>query len=167
MRNKSILVGLLLSVVFLVVGYFTVYSFYDFVLFSSKDVVFIKSFSDGGILEIFIYCLFVGLIPITVILTWQWTPVASLRNKIVSGLVIIACIFIAGLIRYHWVKLLARRATDTVKTKFLSKQADMQDIFPVSRVHIEIYMLGGLGSVIVYFIFRKKKEKPPRLSFDS
>ena len=168
MRNKSIILGILLSIVFFVVAYVTAKYFFRWTL-TSKDVTFISTTLTDSFRQIFFYSLVVGLIPITIILLWQVTPVVSLKARVISCLVIIASIFLTGFLRYQWVKELAYRFMKTVKERYVSKGADIQPIFPISRVHIEIYMLIGLllGSVMVYFIFRNKKKNIPQFSFDS
>ena len=169
MKNKQILLGIFLSIVFFVVAFITAKYFFGWILFSSKDVIFISSTLTDAFRQTFFYSLVVGLIPITIILLWQVTPVVSVKARLISCLVIIAFIFLAGFLRYQWVKVLAYRFRETVKETYVSKEADIQAIFPISRVHMEIYILAGLliGTVVVFFIFRNKKRNIPRFSFDS
>lgn len=169
MRNKTILLGILLSIVFFIVAFITSGSVLEWALYSSKDVKFMSSSMADMFRQTFIYSLVVGLIPITLVLVWQITPVETIRKRLLSALMIIAFIMLAGFLRCQWVKVLAREATDYVRTKHLSSQSDLQDIFPISRVHLGIYMMVGLliGSVVAYFIFRNKKKTIPQFSFDN
>ena len=97
----------------------------------------------------------IGLIPILLYLTWRLTPITKLKSKTISGLIVIAMMALAVIIRQQLIKSTFNGLTN-LKT---ASGETIYNSFPIENLNFEYYLLGGLilGCVLTYFMFKGKK----------
>jgi hypothetical protein len=103
---------------------------------------------ESEVKALLLFCFSVALIPVFIAAVWVFSPIVSLNNRLLSALVMIACVVLAVYYKYQ-----------SIRDYFLMlTEGTMLNVsFPMDEIHFEYYILGGLciGFIISYSIFRE------------
>ena len=159
MRNSSIVIGIILSILFFIAGYITYTDFFEWTLPVVDNVHYLVTALNEHFRHAIVYSIAVGFIPTTITLTWNIGGIVSIRKRFFSALSIIVCICFAGFTRYLMILNLAKKSGEP--------GTEYQYGIPLSKVNIETYVLIGLfiGAIIAFLLFRQGKNKASELSF--
>jgi uncharacterized protein (DUF2225 family) len=167
MRNPSIVIGMILSVIFFFAGIFSYEFFFERTLPIIGNVKYLDNSMTGQFKKLLAYSLTLGLIPLSTVLIWKFAPVYLIKRKILTVIIISSCIFLAGLFRYEKIKSRAKEMDELQRGINARPENKIEFHIPIDEVNIESYMFSGLllGSLISYFSLKQKKNNLNSLSF--
>ena len=154
-QKTSLLLSILSSFVLFIVT-FTQFGFVFHLLLPKIENLHYQNIEMGEQFKLsFFFSIVIGLIPILHYLTWRYTPITTLKNKTISGLILIAMVALAVVLRQQLI-----RSTFNGFTNLKTPSGEtILNTFPIENLNFEYYLLGGLilGCVLSYFIFKVKK----------
>jgi hypothetical protein len=156
MKNNSIIAGIILFIVFLIVGYNTFSFFIHLTLRNMGTDQFLAATPNESLSHRLVYSITLALIPLTIVTSWKAAPIIAAKRKLTSIGIILACMGIGYFIRYEIILAKAQKL-DLVSGQQLASGV----------LNIEYYMLLGLiaGAIINVLFLSEKQEKPSQLSF--
>ena len=167
MRNLSLIIGIILAIVFMVIGFITYKDFFTWSLPKIPGVVYVTTALTEQFTKAFLFSLTLAGIPLSVVLIWKLAPVLSASRKFLSILIIIIWVVCGMFLREFMIQSKAKQL-GTLQDEMSSDPTEkIQITIPLKEVNIEVYMFGGLviGSAISYFALRQNKKETLGLSF--
>lgn len=157
MRNISLVAGILLFIVFFLVGWFTYNSFVDWWLIREGARYTTHALNTLSIKSV-LFSLALAVIPLSTVLIWRLGPVLTIKRKLLVPVIIIL------------ITVLSCFAERQLEKQYIRKNSQPgYDAYIVLGKYngIEMYMLAGVcvGSCLALFVLRQKKTTHDELSF--
>jgi hypothetical protein len=148
-----------LSIALFVLGQFLFVKTFEF--FEPKiDGIYFRITENKAIIQTStFFSLFLFLIPIAIVFTWQLAHITASNKKIASALLILLFIAIGIFVRHQEVK---KYFITVVKPALLTKgRAGIT--YPIDPVNFAYYMFAGLitGCLLVFIVFKQRKKHKP------
>jgi hypothetical protein len=149
-EKKLITTGVLLSIVFFIIGWITSSDFFWLTAPQVKGITYVDSSMTQVFFNLFVYSLTISLIPICCVVIWRKAPIVSIKRRILSVILILAFTTAGVFVGYDITFFRAKKLKASI-LKGITNDATM----PVAT---ENSMFLGLivGSVTSYFLLRKK-----------
>jgi hypothetical protein len=151
MKRKFTTTGILLFIAFFFIGLFTARDFF-YLTMPDNGITYVIDSMTMVIVDLFIYSLTIGLLPICCILTWKKAHINTIKKRIFSVVILLVFIVTGALIGYN----ITVYEGEKLKAEALKKVSDNTEISGKSET--ANYMFLGLivGSITSYFLLRKK-----------
>ena len=151
MKFPSLIITIiLLCAIFFFLGFFSFAKFYKIVL---PDVYGLQYQMDLAAVENTqtVFAIVMGLVPLSLFITWGLIPLHSADKKTTTAFVIIICMAAAVYIRY---KMLLHYFEGLVQS-LTNKSSSSGVKYPFNELGFEYYLFGGLiaGCIISYLVF--------------
>jgi len=152
---KSNTKGVLLFIIFFIIGFVTYRDFFDLTLPDVKGVYYIDPSFTAVFMNILLYSFTIGLIPISCTVVWKMAPIISVKRKFLSIVIILVCLSTAILLGYKN----ALSTANKLKAANANNLNEPNLHFPLKKLNTERYMFISLitGSIICYFLLKEKK----------
>jgi hypothetical protein len=99
-QMKSNTKGVLLFIIFFIIGFVTYRDFFDLALPDVKGVYYIDNSFTVVFMNTLLYSLTIGLIPVFFSIVWKMSPIISVKRKFLSIVIIFVCLSMAILFGY-------------------------------------------------------------------
>jgi hypothetical protein len=149
--KKSYVTLIISSLILFIAGLYTYGLFFQFVLPKDGSLIVLNNSLNEHFKNHIFYSIILGLIPISIYLTWKFCEIRSNKNRIITTLIILFFIVSALLINLYLMHL---------ASNFVISDKILNTVTVDSFKFIQ-YMLGGLifGMLISLIIFRPKINK--------
>jgi hypothetical protein len=129
--------------------YFNVINGFLFSFFDKSNLSFFVTEINGTFLLAFKLCMSIALIPMFLLLIWLVGNIGSVKSRVFSIIIMLACIIIAVGINVFLIQ-----SHDITMTNWKRNVS-----FPLEKVFFEyaIFLGAAVGSIISYFIFKRAK----------
>ena len=159
---KTIIITIILSVILLIVGFYSWNYFFMATLPIVGDVKYQADNMTAPFRQSLLFALTLALIPISSILIWRFAPVLAAQKKILTIGIILIAIILSVATRREMIKYQARHLQPTTILDYSDpttpQPKTIESLIPISTVNFELFALAGLitGSIISFFLLRQK-----------
>jgi hypothetical protein len=159
---KTIIITIILSVILLIVGFYSWNYLFMVTLPFVGDVKYQADSLTAPFRQSVVFALTLALIPISAMLIWRYAPIFTTPKKILTVVIIVIAMTLSVVARREMIKYQARHLQPTTVLDYSDatnpQPKTIESIIPISTVNFELFAFAGLvtGCIISFFSLRRK-----------
>lgn len=123
---------------------------FEFLFPKNENVLYMTNSLHSSFSLAFVVSIAVALVPILIYITWRVAPISTVKNKLLSGLLIFFFMILSIVIRQQTIKFYSQLSNP--------KDGKPKIVYPIEKANFEYFLFGGLvlGCVLSYVTLRDK-----------
>lgn len=165
MREKGIVTGLSLTLIFMAFLLRDWFLSYSIIQIKDENIFFEESWkSPNQVFPMFIFALSFVILPFLQLFVKKICKLTSLKKQIISTCIIITSGLTFYVLRVIYLKYITEQINDLLQRAEFATENDVPRI-RLEDMYLEFYLLAGLivGSLLTILIYRRKDSKNPKI----